>query len=205
MNVGDEAPIAEAAVEGWPVDQSREPDDVPENVLSAIAYFDRRFADPSRARDERAEALRFLAHFVADVHQPLHVGRAEDRGGNTIDVRVDGRATNLHAVWDAQKLLKAALPVGSDGRQARFSSILGLTAGRAEALQGDDPVAWALESQALRPAVYAFDRGQNELDAAYLAGALEIVDRRLSEAGVRLAGRINRVYCVGAQNRQQGR
>src|SRR5260370_19352158 len=43
---------------------------------------------------------RFLVHFVGDVHQPLHVGRRDDRGGNDIQVTWFGESTNLHAVWD---------------------------------------------------------------------------------------------------------
>lgn len=49
---------------------------------------------------ERLKALKYLVHFVADVHQPLHVGYADDRGGNKYSVRVFERGTNLHALWD---------------------------------------------------------------------------------------------------------
>ena len=42
----------------------------------------------------------FLAHFVGDVHQPLHVGFEEDEGGNTIKVHWYRRKENLHHVWD---------------------------------------------------------------------------------------------------------
>ena len=45
-------------------------------------------------------ALKYVVHFVADVHQPLHAGYAEDRGGNTYQVQAFGRGTNLHALWD---------------------------------------------------------------------------------------------------------
>lgn len=50
---------------------------------------------------ERLEALKYLVHFVADVHQPLHAGYADDRGGNKYQVQAFGRGTNLHAVWDS--------------------------------------------------------------------------------------------------------
>ena len=45
-------------------------------------------------------ALRFVAHLVGDIHQPLHAGFAEDRGGNSVDVRFNGRKENLHSLWD---------------------------------------------------------------------------------------------------------
>ena len=46
-------------------------------------------------------ALKFLVHFIGDMHQPLHVGRGEDRGGNSIRVRWFGESRNLHSVWDS--------------------------------------------------------------------------------------------------------
>jgi len=50
--------------------------------------------------EARLNALKYVVHFVADVHQPLHAGFADDRGGNTYQVQAFGRGTNLHAVWD---------------------------------------------------------------------------------------------------------
>ena len=50
--------------------------------------------------EERLKALKYVVHFVADVHQPLHAGFADDRGGNKYQLQAFGRGTNLHAVWD---------------------------------------------------------------------------------------------------------
>lgn len=52
--------------------------------------------------DPRAQltALKYIVHLVADVHQPLHAGRADDKGGNTYQIQAYGRGTNLHALWD---------------------------------------------------------------------------------------------------------
>ncbi len=55
----------------------------------------------SRASDEeRLKAPKYVVHFVADVHQPLHAGFADDRRGNTHQLQAYGRGTNLHALWD---------------------------------------------------------------------------------------------------------
>ena len=55
----------------------------------------------SKATDaERLQALKYLVHFVADIHQPLHAGYQDDRGGNTVQLRFLMRASNLHALWD---------------------------------------------------------------------------------------------------------
>ena len=55
----------------------------------------------SDAPDERRLiALKYLVHLVGDVHQPLHAGYADDRGGNTYQLQALMRGTNLHALWD---------------------------------------------------------------------------------------------------------
>lgn len=56
--------------------------------------------DRTLAPPIRAEALRFLIHFVGDLHQPLHAADSHDRGGNEVRVVLDGELTNLRAVWD---------------------------------------------------------------------------------------------------------
>jgi S1/P1 Nuclease len=55
---------------------------------------------PDAPRNEKRIALRFVAHLVGDIHQPLHAGFADDRGGNSVDVRFNGRKENLHSLWD---------------------------------------------------------------------------------------------------------
>ncbi len=187
INVGDEEPIEQVS------------DGVHQDVLWAIRHFDTRLADDSLTPDERAIALRFLAHFTADVHQPLHVGRAGDRGGNRVTVRVGRRNTNLHAVWDAQALLTDERQAHGLTRDQQVQALVVRTQGRVAALQADAPLTWARESQALRPLVYEFPAAEGDaavsLDSAYLAMVADIVKSRLSAAGVRLAGRVNRIFC----------
>lgn len=57
-----------------------------------------------REKARRAAALRFLGHFIGDLHQPLHIGNASDWGGNKITVLWQGKETNLHALWDSGML-----------------------------------------------------------------------------------------------------
>jgi hypothetical protein len=193
MNVGDDDPIEPVAVRKQ------------QNVLWAIDRFDQRLGDRTLTPEERANALRFLAHFTADIHQPLHVGRAADRGGNRIAVQAGSRRTNLHAVWDAQALLTDAQRVGDLTRDERVDGLVLLTASEREVLQADLPVGWARESQALRGLVYDYPAAGGDaavrLDGAYLAAAADIVDLRLSVAGVRLAGRLNRIFCPSGDAR----
>jgi len=164
-----------------------------DNVLAALARFEAELGDTSLGNQQRSVALRFVAHFVADIHQPLHVGRAGDRGGNEIPVRIGKRKTNLHAVWDAE-LLRITGSLGP--RQWVHRQPL---TDAAEVLrrQQAGPLDWARESQALRPRVYAFDRDGEapySLSPDYLEGARELVAERLQVAGIRLAGRLNAAF-----------
>ena len=78
-------------------------DDAPPegDAVTALERFRATLRDPAATKADRELALRFIVHIVADLHQPLHVGRPGDRGGNDVKVKWFGRDTNLHAVWDS--------------------------------------------------------------------------------------------------------
>ena len=163
------------------------------NVLTALARFEQEVADQRLPRERRAEALRFFVHFLADLHQPLHVGRAEDHGGNDIDVAWRGKRRSLHSLWDAEWLLDRDRLTTAEAARA----IGGLATGQLLQWQAGDVLDWAEESRAFRPVVYALppagSGGVVNLDAAYLVTARNVVSLRLAQAGVRLAGRLNRM------------
>jgi hypothetical protein len=69
-------------------------------VVEAIRRQEALLADRRQPDAVRAQALKFLVHFVGDVHQPLHAGYARDRGGNTHQLQIRGLGSNLHRVWD---------------------------------------------------------------------------------------------------------
>jgi hypothetical protein len=160
------------------------------DVLEAVERFTRVLADTSRPDAVRGEALRFLVHFVVDMHQPLHVGRAADRGGNRIELRVGRETTNLHRFWDSGAVEHANLSIARYARSLEPRVGAALDAGIAL-----DPAVWAQESLALRDEVYAFDERQPRLDRGYLERAQGITHRRLGDAAARLAGTLNEIFC----------
>jgi hypothetical protein len=121
------------------------------------------------------------------------VGRADDRGGNRIPVRLGKQQTNLHAVWDADRLhIRGDL---SPRAWARSQPAPDATAIWRQQLAS--PLDWARESQALRPRVYAFERdgkGPFQLPSSYLDEVRALATERLQIAGVRLAGRLNAAF-----------
>lgn len=154
-----------------------------ECVVAAIAKYSAILADRTAPSPERAQALAFVVHFVADVHQPLHADYRHDAGGNRYQVRWEGRGTNLHRVWDSLLLDSAHLSA------ARYASEL-LDA-RTPVAAGGTPAVWAEESCRLDRdgGVYPASRF---IGADYVARERPVAEMRLRQAGARLAELLNR-------------
>ena len=69
-------------------------------VIAKTEQFLAVLKDPNAGKDAKAQALKFVIHFVGDLHQPLHDEDNDDKGGNTRQVIFEGHADNLHWVWD---------------------------------------------------------------------------------------------------------
>lgn len=146
---------------------------------------------PTDGRQRQAEALKFFAHFVGDVHQPLHAGYLDDRGGNEILVRWPGAGgdVKLHAVWDFWIVRRAGLA----GRRAAAALAAGITAEDAARWQNADVEGWTNESYRLA-VEQAYDLpADRDLGGAYYERILPVVRRQLQKAGVRLAFMLNAI------------
>jgi hypothetical protein len=155
-----------------------------------VAKIDERAAvlrDTSAAPRDRLEALKFVVHFVADIHQPLHCADDGDRGGNDIRVEFMGRQTNLHAVWDTGILAPA---VAGDERAYALQLTRSITP---EQWRGGSAADWATESYGVaRRLIYGeWPHQPGPLPASYETAALPVVNGQLEKAGVRLAHVLN--------------
>jgi len=150
-------------------------------AVGAIERYARVLGDRSLPDGERAEALRFLVHFVADVHQPLHAGYRRDAGGNRYQLRVDGRGTNLHALWDTPVL--QARGEGWRRHSARLAREP-LPAARGT------PAQWAEESCRATRDAGIYPRA-HRIDDTYLERMRPLAERRAKEAAARLAALLN--------------
>ena len=160
------------------------------DVMSAIEDALRNLKLPQADSLGGAESLKFLIHFVVDVHQPLHVGRADDRGGNSVDVSYRGFDGNLHRFWDTEAIFLSGL---SD---SAYAASIERAVKRFAALDaGSTTQMWAEESLELRPIVYGFDRTSGKLGGRYLDEARQITRERLTFAAARLANTLNGIYC----------
>lgn len=127
-------------------------------IIEAIAWYVQVLKSPDAPRNETRIALRFVAHLVGDIHQPLHAGFAEDRGGNSVNVRFNGRKENLHSLWDT------ALVKLEEGTPAEIAARIqaAVTSDDVQQWQQGTPAEWALESLAIvRTQVYGYRRRAN--------------------------------------------
>jgi len=156
-------------------------------IVEAIAWYVQVLKSPDAPRNEKRIALRFIAHLVGDIHQPLHAGFAEDRGGNSVDVRFNGRKENLHSLWDT------ALVELEQGTPAEIAARIqaALTSDDVKQWQQGSPAEWALESLAIvRAQVYRL-LASGEIEASYTEAARAVICTRLAQAGARLAWLLN--------------
>jgi hypothetical protein len=167
-------------------------------VIAAIARLRQTLANASADAVERREALKFIIHFVGDLHQPLHSIDLKDRGGNDVRVQTDGpRPSNLHSVWDSGAINRRGLDEDTylklllDDMRARP-----IPASEARV----DVVRWVEDAHKIGVAdVYNFPgfvptgppASPIALDDAYYKRAQTAIDRQLQLAGVRLAALLN--------------
>jgi len=155
------------------------------DVFVALAANEKKLADRKAPAEERAVALKMLVHLVGDLHQPLHVGRGADAGGNKIQVTFNGAPENLHWVWDALIIRDEGLSY------TELAHLLDhATAQQIRAWQSGTYVDWGMENLALRPQIY--DIGDGKIGYLYAFKNWPAVEDRLERAGIRLAGVLNR-------------
>lgn len=156
------------------------------DVVWAINHFSAVLKDKKATKEQKAEAIKFLVHFVGDIHQPLHVGHAHDRGGNSVKVEWFHSESNLHEVWD-EKLL--------DMQKLSYTEMVEFinhpTKQEVITWQKDGMDTWIKESMDLRTQVYDIDKNKDKYkkygEYLYNYNNIQAVNKRMLQAGVRLA------------------
>lgn len=172
----------------------------------------------------KPEALKFLVHFVGDLHQPFHVGNGRDRGAHTCQVKwfgqneLRGKPWNLHSVWDEGIIDSLQL---SYTELTQFILNKKLTPQEQKRIQGGSPLDWANESRQIQVQLYpnikvytveipepAYCNSQKEdavkkkimeldipnLGYDYRYEVVGFTKERLREAGLRIADLLNKIY-----------
>jgi S1/P1 Nuclease len=157
------------------------------DAYSALKQFAVTLKDTKATKEEKQLALRFSIHIIGDLHQPLHVGNGEDRGGNDKKVVFMRDETNLHSVWDSNLIDREQL---SYTEMTAFLSRKITPALRRE-WSVTDPLVWIGESASIRDTIYPTEE---RLSYRYAFNQQEKVDTRLMQAGVRMAAYLNDLF-----------
>jgi len=133
-------------------------------------------------------ALKMLVHLVGDIHQPLHVGNGLDKGGNDIKLEYFWKSSNLHRVWDSGMI---------DGLQYSYTEYVEWVdhadQSDIEKWQSAKVLDWANESKSYRSQVYDLPESM-KISYRYNFDQQELLNQRLLQAGIRLAGILNEIY-----------
>ena len=162
------------------------------DIVAAITEMVKVIKSRSAKPMEKENALKFIVHFVGDIHQPLHVGRPEDRGGNDVQIVFEGRKSNLHALWDSLMIMKnpmnhvqyaaylenqTLLPAPYDIPEMAFSQIIH-------------------ECMSAREDIYNFSPGTGTIEVrdVYYKRNLERMNSQILKGGKRLAVLLNSLF-----------
>jgi len=144
--------------------------------------------DNHSSQSDKEIALKFLVHIVGDLHQPLHVGNGNDRGGNDVKVKWFSESTNLHRIWDSHLI---------DHQQLSYTEyadylMLGVSKNQINKAMTPNLIDFILESATLRNQTYVI--GDGDLKWEYFYQNKELLESRLRNGGLRLAAILNSIY-----------
>lgn len=158
------------------------------NVYTAILKTEATLKDANSSAEAKNEAMKYLIHLVGDAHQPMHVSRKEDKGGNTIQLRLGDKGTNLHSLWDSKLIDKEGL--SQDDIVKTYDTA---TPADIKKWQSDSPIEWLWESYQITTDLYANAKPGQNIDDVYYQKYIPVIRKRIDQAGIRLAGELNRL------------
>jgi len=145
--------------------------------------------DENASKEDKVFHLKMLVHLIGDLHQPMHVGLKEDKGGNDFQVKWFRSGTNLHSVWDSKMINHYNMTYTELASNERE-----LSKAQVKALQEGSIVDWVNETQKYAINAYgSTEKGQN-LGYRYMYDNFHIVRSQLQKGGIRLAKVLNELF-----------
>lgn len=159
------------------------------DLVTGIETCKRIILDKSSSKEDKIFYLKFLVHLIGDLHQPMHVGRAEDKGGNTYQVRWFDDGTNLHSVWDSKMINHYQMTYSELGINTDK-----ISKEQVKYLQKGTIADWTNETQKLAIKIYGSAEIGENLGYAYMYKNFELVRSQLQKGGIRLAKVLNDLF-----------
>ncbi|NCT18280.1 MAG: S1/P1 Nuclease [Flavobacteriaceae bacterium CG18_big_fil_WC_8_21_14_2_50_34_36] len=133
--------------------------------------------------------LKMLVHFMGDLHQPMHLGLEEDKGGNDFQVRWFNEGTNLHRVWDSQMIESYAMAYTE-----LSDNLPKISKNEIISMQKGTVLDWVTENRVLTKKVYASTESGEKLGYRYMYDHFNTVKLQLQKGGIRLAKVLNEIF-----------
>lgn len=163
------------------------------DIITALNEMVNTIKSPKSNLLSKQQALMFVIHFMGDIHQPLHVGRPDDQGGNAITIQFENRKMNLHSLWDSGMITIQQMDYLSYARNLQAHNFL------FDAIEATDiPFEQIInENMSVRKQIYMFDTIADApiiLDRVYFKRNIDVMNAQLLSGGKRLATLLNKLF-----------
>lgn len=156
------------------------------DLVTGIEYCKKIIQDKNSSDDDKAFYLKLLIHLIGDLHQPMHIGQQEDKGGNDIKLQWMYKDSNLHRVWDSEIINSFDMSYSELAENADV-----LTKKEVAAIQEGSIINWVNETHTLTQKIYASAKADENLRYRYSYEFLGTVRTQLQIGGIRLAKVLN--------------
>ncbi|MGJ8737838.1 S1/P1 nuclease [Zobellia laminariae] len=145
--------------------------------------------DENSKKEDKVFYLKMLVHLIGDLHQPMHVGRYEDKGGNDIQLQWFNEGTNLHRLWDSNMINSYGMSYTE-----LASSLPQLSKEQVQFIQQGNIYDWVEESQEIADKLYDSVEAGEKLYYRYSYDWWGTVENQLQKGGLRLAKVLNELF-----------
>ena len=130
--------------------------------------------------------IQIIFHLIGDLHQPLHVGYGNDKGGNTVQIYYNYKGTNLHSLWDSGIIESKNITLGNCIFSNKFSKL------ELDKIREINVVNWGNDSRNLLDKIYKINT--NNPSDEYIDSSVILIQTQIYKAGVRLAAVLKQTF-----------
>ena len=155
------------------------------DIIQAINKCIEVLKEKNSTQEMKSFHLKYLVHLIGDIHQPLHVGRFEDRGGNDIKLNFLGNNSNLHSVWDTRIIEYFTVD---------YKILANELMGKKKVQVSLNPIDWTNESKQEVKKIYSKIIGVETISLDYVNKNFPLIKNQLHKAGLTLANILNNIF-----------
>lgn len=156
------------------------------DIISGIENCMTVIKNPQSSKEDKVFHIKMLVHLIGDLHQPLHTGLQEDKGGNDFQVRWFKEGTNLHSVWDTKMIENYNMSYSE-----LAETMPRMTKSQIQIVQEGNALDWMQESRTLVKQIYKTTKPGDKMGYSYMYTNFGTVRASLQKAGIRIAGILN--------------